>query len=523
MATPRIGGGGEPSWLAGYSSSEQSVRISPAQLNASAERKCAPLPPVAVDENGQNVQLELNEAEEMLLLIGELEEQLELERQRADVLERKAAFAAGVLPPDTSASPRELQLQREELLQFIGEMEEASALAAAQQNVDTQATPIARERNHARSPPPPPPIDSATKQTQLLSDADAWLTQSAQLARASPRTSSTAASPAAELAVPLRNLVRGVPAEGTPARRLMEEARVLRQMIAARSSPRPHSTSGPSSCGGSSRKKKALAQRAPLQRLSSNFALTPRQTHAAVPPPLASPLTTTRVASSLPGCQTARSCAASALGVDASAISDRIVLFFVSKMQAWARAVLVQRRYRRQRSAAIVIQRHTRCAAGREHAERLRQAELATFLTPFKYAAVHSSIYIMQQSTYIMADYCRCRAPTDTDTDSDTDTDTDATKEATMQSTEASIDDDADHSLTAEEEAEWDQWLERAKAAEEAAKVQHQFALQQQEQQLWRQQQASLHTVESGSKGNESVQNQEHEFSLSGVIESVDV
>ena len=41
------------------------------------------------------MQLELNETEEMLLLIGELEEQLELERQRADVLERKAAFAAG--------------------------------------------------------------------------------------------------------------------------------------------------------------------------------------------------------------------------------------------------------------------------------------------------------------------------------------------------------------------------------------------------------------------------------------------
>jgi hypothetical protein len=34
-------------------------------------------------------------------------------------------------------------------------------------------------------------------------------------------------------------------------------------------------------------------------------------------------------------------------------------------------------------------------------------------------------------------------------------------------------DDDADRSLTAEEEAEWDQWLQRAKAAEEAALAQH--------------------------------------------------
>ncbi len=372
MATPRIGGGGEPAWLAGY--------------GGPAGKAVTEVSPGGTEGSGTGgLELKLSETEEMLLLIGELEEQLECERQRADTLERKAAFAVGVLPPDASATPRELQQQRDELLEFIGEMEEAGVFAAAaqQQAARNDMTPLARGCSYNA----PPPVDSATKQTQLLTDADKWLAQSAQLARSTPRTSPVAASPLAELVLPLRNLGRGQPAEGTPARRLMEEARVLRQMIAARNSPQPHIGSDLGSCGGSSRKKKALAQRAPLQRLSSNSALTPRQSQPAVPPPIPSPLTTSRVLPSHPGCQTARSCAASALGVDVSAISDRIVLFFVSRLQAWTRMVLAQRHFRRQRSAAIAIQSHARGAAGREHVERLRQAELATFLTPFKYVS----------------------------------------------------------------------------------------------------------------------------------------
>lgn len=388
MATPRIGGGGEASWLAEYgvvgrgNSGVGRASAEGVPLTCSVKTKTSTVSPQVLDENSASQPQPLSEKEEMLLLIGELEEQLELERQRSIMLERKAAFAAGVLPPDLSASPRELQLQRDELLEFIGEMQEANIFAVAQQAVHSEATPVASHRGYSVPVP-----DSATKQTQLLSDADAWLMQSAQLAATSSRPSSAVASPPADFAVPLRNLVRGTSAQSTPARRLMEEARVLREMIAARNSPRLHCTISNNSSCGSGRKKKALAQRAPLQRLSSN-ALTPRQLHNTAPPPAPSPVTTARALPSLPSCQTARSCAASALGVDVSAVSDRIVLFFVSKMQAWARGVLARRWYGRQRNAAVMIQRHARGAAGREHAERLRQAELAMFLTPFKCVTV---------------------------------------------------------------------------------------------------------------------------------------
>ena len=117
----------------------------------------------------------------------------------------RAAFVAGVLPPDTSASPRELQLQRDELLEFLGELEEAGVFAAAQQAARNDRTPVARDRGQSAPPPvracvcvgmclcvPSPSgflmrntltsprgqqLDSAIKQTQLLSDADAWLMQ----------------------------------------------------------------------------------------------------------------------------------------------------------------------------------------------------------------------------------------------------------------------------------------------------------------------------------------------------------
>ena len=121
----------------------------------------------------------------------------------------RAAFAAGVLPPDTSASPRELQLQRDELLEFLGELEEAGVFAAAQQAARAASTPVARDCGQSAPPPvcaracvcvhvcmrvrvrllcptlylthtshrAEQVMDSAVKQTQLLSDADAWLMQ----------------------------------------------------------------------------------------------------------------------------------------------------------------------------------------------------------------------------------------------------------------------------------------------------------------------------------------------------------
>eukprot|EP01044_Picomonas_judraskeda_P015590 COSAG03_NODE_2637_length_2574_cov_1.429091_2_plen_107_part_00 len=65
----------------------------------------------------------------------------------------RAAFAAGVLPPDTSASPRELQLQRDELLEFLGELEEAGVFAAAQQAARAASTPVARDCGQSAPPP----------------------------------------------------------------------------------------------------------------------------------------------------------------------------------------------------------------------------------------------------------------------------------------------------------------------------------------------------------------------------------
>jgi hypothetical protein len=384
-ATPRIGAG-QPSWIAAYgaTSSASSVGYSPAhpptkapphaaqQANLHPEQpqlRLVPPPPTTSE------QLRLDETEEMLLLIGELEEQLALERRRADTLERQAACAAGVLPPDPSASPRELQLQRDELLELIGEMEEAAQRRVTQDGELTPAASFAGDRSSVAAPPP----DSASKQTQLLSDAEAWLLQSAQLAGggATPRLSpgSTAAGSPHGLALSLRGFPQDMAAEGSPARRLMEEARVLRQMIAARQSPQL-----PQPAGSGSIKKKALAQRAPLQRLSSNSALTPRQQQLQPPkPPMASPLTTTRLAPGLFGAPQS-----SPRTTATSSISNRIVLVFVSKLQAWARAVLTRRHYQRQRRAAMVIQRCVRGAAARQYAQRLWQAELATFSTPFK-------------------------------------------------------------------------------------------------------------------------------------------
>lgn len=105
MATPRIGGPGEPAWLA----------VPPPPSAALSASKTAPGRTVAPaqDENGA-LQLELNETEEMLLLIGELEEQLQLERQRADTLERRYAPPPALSRPSRSAARAALMNARGE-------------------------------------------------------------------------------------------------------------------------------------------------------------------------------------------------------------------------------------------------------------------------------------------------------------------------------------------------------------------------------------------------------------------------
>ena len=79
-----------------------------------------------------------------------------------------------------------------------------------------------------------------------------------------------------------------------------------------------------------------------------------------------------------------------------------------------------------------------------------------------------------------------------------------------------------DHSLTAEEEAEWDNWLQRAKAAEEAAQAQHQYTLQQQERLHPRQQQVTFEDAVA-QDSNHSEQTKIDESALSDNLESVDV